>query len=76
MAIGVACEVSVCRAWHICGGRIGSAHRRVGGACKRVGGACGRVCGACERVCVRDVVSLCGQAYNNSRQCIDNDPIS
>jgi hypothetical protein len=40
MAIDVACEVLVCRVWHVCGGRIGSAHRRVGGACKHVSGAC------------------------------------
>jgi hypothetical protein len=59
MAIGVACEVSacevsVCHVWHVCGGRLGGVHRRVGGACG---------CGTCERLCVRDVVSLCGQAY-------------
>jgi hypothetical protein len=29
MAIGVACEVSVCRVWHVCGGCIGGAHRRM-----------------------------------------------
>jgi hypothetical protein len=52
MAMGGARGALVCRVWHVCGGRIGGAHERVGGAC------------GC--VCVRDVVSLCGQAYTPS----------
>jgi hypothetical protein len=73
MAIGGARGVLVCRVWHVCGGRIGGAHGRGGGAEVAREGAwvscvtCGHVCGTCERVCVRDVVSLCEQAYRMSQ---------